>query len=258
MNKNIVIIVSFSSLLLSSCSYPHYYYSTNVQNVPLFTEKNEFSGNVAGSFGIVNNSFEIQSGLSLPGHVALTANYMAGGNNNSVGSVSDYSKIQYFEGTAGFYTSFNNIGVFEIYGGYGKGSQRHAYSYCEYNGNPGWIWIPDGTADLSYSKLFIQPDIGIKTEWLEGAFSCRLSKLNFSDIEINNTTYHLDELNTLKLNSTPWFLEPAFTFRGGLKSVKLQLQVVFAHSFSNQDLLFEKTRYNIGLHVNLSKDHSVK
>jgi hypothetical protein len=258
MNKAIIIIISMTSVLLNSCSYPHFYYSPNVQNVPLFTEKNVFSGTVAGSLGLVNSSLEIQTGLSLPGHVALTANYMTGGNDNSSGTVPDYSKIHYFEGTAGFYTSFQKIGVFEIYGGYGKGSQSHVFAHNEYDGWTTWIWIPDGTADMSFSKLFIQPDIGIKNKWIEGAFSCRLSNLNFSDIKVYNTIYRTDELNTLKQNSTPWLLEPAFTFRGGFKSIKVQIQVVNAINLGDNDLLFEKIRFNFGIHFNLAKKQSEK
>jgi hypothetical protein len=246
----------WTSVLLTSCSFPHFYYSPNVQNVPMFTEKTVFSGDIAGSVGVVNNSFEIQAGLSLPGHVALTANYMTGGTKHFRDNISDLSKVSYFEGTTGFYTSFKEYGVFEVYGGYGKGSQNHTFVYKEYGGQLIWTWVPDGTANLSFSKIFIQPDIGIKTEWMEGAFSCRLSKLNFNDIEINNTAYRLDELNTLKQNSAPWLLEPAFTFRGGLKSVKIQIQVVYAGNLSNPDLLFEKLRFNVGLHFNLSKKKS--
>lgn len=251
MKKNIILIISLIILLLHGCSYPHFYYSPNTQDVPLFTEKNQFSGNVAGSFGLVNNSFEIQAGLSLPAHVALTANLMTGGNDNTSNSVSDFSKINYFEGTAGYYTSFSDIGVFEIYGGYGKGSQRHAFSYDEYDSWFTWTWIPDGTANLSFSKFFIQPDIGIKSEYLEGAFSCRLSRMDFYDIEMNSTVYHSDELITLKQNSNPWLLEPALTFRGGSKSVKGQVQVIYAGNLGNSALLFEKFRFSFGLHLNL-------
>ncbi len=251
MKKIFFLIATFVFILFYGCVYPHYYYSPNTQDVPLFTEKNELTGNIAGSFGVVNNSFEIQTGLSLPAHLALTANFMTGGNDNTSNSIADYSKINYFEGTAGYYRSFKDIGLFEIYGGYGKGSQRHAFSAEENNGWFSWIRVPDGSANLTFSKFFIQPDIGIKTQYLEGAFSCRLSRMNFYDLEINNTIYHSDELATLKENSTPWFIEPALTFRGGFKSIKGQVQVVYAGNLGNSDLLFEKFRFSFGLHFNL-------
>lgn len=256
MKKKILSIVSWASILLTNCSFPHYYYSSNIQNVPLFKESNEFSGLMAGSFGAVNNSLELQAGYSFPGHVALTANYMTGGNDNSSDSYEDYSKNHYFEGTLGFYKSFKNIGIFEIYGGYGQGSQRHAFAYKEYSGGLIWTWVPDGKADLSFSKIFIQPDIGIKIKWLEGAFSCRLSKLNFREINIYNTVYRLDELNIIKQNSTPWLIEPAFTIRAGGKSVKGQVQFVSSRNLTNPNLMFEDFRVNAGLHFNLSKKRS--
>jgi hypothetical protein len=251
MKKNVFFIVLWAFVLVTSCSFPHFYYSQNVQNVPLFTEKTEFSGDIAGSVGAVNNSIEIQSGLSLTNHVALTANYMTGGTKHIRGNISDASKVGYFEGAAGYYTSFRDYGVFEVYGGYGRGSQHHTFAYYEYSGQLIWTWIPDGTADLSFSKLFIQPDIGLKTKWVEGAFSCRLSKLNFTNIDVNNTVHRLDELNTLKQNTDPWLLEPAFTLRGGSRSFKVQLQIIGSRNLSNSDLLFENLRFSFGLHFNL-------
>jgi hypothetical protein len=240
------------SVLLSSCSFPHFFYSPNVQNVPLFSESNEFSGYVAGSFGVVNTSLEIQAGYSLPAHLALTANFMTGGKDNSSASFEDYSKNNYFEGTLGYYKPFKNIGVFEIYGGYGRDFQQHAFTHAENNGWFSWTTVPDGSANLSFYKIFVQPDIGIKTDRIEGTISCRLSVLNFNEIEINNTVYHLEELNLLKQNSTPWLLEPAITFRGGSKSVKGQIQVVVTKNLTNSSMNFESIRFNFGLFFCLS------
>ena len=251
MRKNIPSIILLTSVLLSSCTTPHFYYTPIIQNVPLFNDKNQFSGYLAGSFGTVNSCFEIQTGFSLPGHVALTANYMTGGNNHSSEYYDDFARINYFESSLGFYRSFENIGVFEIYSGYGRGFQRHVFTSWQ-----SWSLEADGKADMSFSKIFIQPDIGIKKGWMEAAFSCRLTRLNFSGIRIDNTVYHLDELNILKQNSTPWLVEPAFTFRGGSKSVKGQIQVLFTGNLTNSNLMFERFRFNIGLYFSLSKKQS--
>ncbi|MBE0668266.1 MAG: hypothetical protein IH593_11440, partial [Bacteroidales bacterium] len=66
--------------------------------------------------------------------------------------------------------------------------------------------------------------------------------------------YHLDELNTLKLNSSPWLLEPALTFRGGSESIKGQLQLGFAARIGEPDLemMFESFRFSLGVHFYLS------
>lgn len=258
MKKYNLLVVLSISVMLTSCSYPHYYYSPNIQNAPLFKESLEFSGLAAVSLGAVNPSLEFQAGLSLPGHIALMANYMGGGTDNSSDTHTDYSKVRYFEGALGFYKSFKEIGVFEIYGGYGKGTQSHVFAFREYQSGLVWTWIPDGEADMSFSKIFIQPDIGIRKDWLDAAFSCRFTKLDFDEINFYNTVYRLDELNLLKQNTTPWLIEPAFTFRAGGESVKGQMQLGFAANLANPDLSFETLRFSIGLHVNLSKKQSAK
>lgn len=244
------------SILSGSCSFPHYYYIPNVQNVPLFKQSNEFSGLAAFSTGIIDNCAELQAGYSLTDHVALIANFMTGGNNNSTQTYEDFSKINYFEGALGYYKSFSDIGVFEVYGGYGQGSQHHAFSYSEFSNWYTWTTVSDGKADMSFSKIFIQPNIGIKIKWVESAFSCRFTRLNFNDIVYYGTTYHLDELNLLQQNSTPWFIEPAITFRAGFEPVKFQLQLVFSQNLVNPELLFEKFRINLGLQFNISKKRS--
>lgn len=258
MKKNILLTSALLGILMAGCSYPHYYYSPNIQNVPLNNESYTFSGLMAGSFGPVNNCFELQTGYSLPGHVALMANYMTGGNNHSTDTYNDFSKLSYFEGALGFYMPFKDIGVFEIYGGYGHGTQHHSFTTTELDGWFTWTHVPDGTADLSFSKIFIQPDIGVKKDWLDVAFSCRFTRLSFKDIYCYNSVNHLDEINTLRLNNTPWLIEPALTCRGGSHSVKGQIQLVFAGRLTDPDLesMFEGTRFTIGIHFTFPKEES--
>ena len=97
-------------------------------------DKGQFSFMPATSLGTVNPSFEMQAAFSLPGHIALGANIMAGGRDNSDEGYNDFSKYNYFEGFGGFYTSFKNIGIFEIYAGYGEGGEQHTFAYNE------WDW----------------------------------------------------------------------------------------------------------------------
>jgi hypothetical protein len=177
---------------------------------------------------------------------------MTGGNTHRLTNVTDLSRVNTFEGAFGIYTPFSKIGVVELYGGFGKGSQHHVFAYKEYSGPFEWNWISDGTADLSFSKFFIQPDVGFKFEWVEGAFSCRLTKLNYPDIDFRNTSYRLDDMTSLMNNMEPWMIEPAFTLRGGKKSVKFQLQVLTSRSLSGSYELYESFRLGFGLHINIA------
>ena len=239
------------TVLISGCSYPHFYYSPNSHNVPLFSSKNDFAGNITGSLGAVNAALEVQAGVSLPAHLAFTANYMTGGNKHSLTYVTDLSKVNYFEGGAGLYTSFSKTGVFEIYGGFGKGSQHHEFAYKEYIGPLDWEWVQDGKADILFSKAYIQPDVGFKLGWIDAAFSCRLTKINYTDVDFRYTAYRIDDMNSLIANSSPWFIEPAFTLRGGQESVKFQFQIISSKSLSGDAYLFEPFRVGFGVYFNI-------
>lgn len=246
--RTIILAVSLL-LLLAGCSYPHLYYSPNMYTVPLFKEPSEFSGVVAGSFGAVNPSFELQTAFSLPAHIGLGFNFMTGGTDNSSEDYDDLSKYHYFEGFGGYYTCFKKIGIFELYAGYGEGSEHHTFAYKEYDGWFSWTWTEDGTADMNFSRIFIQPNIGLRIKAIEGAFSFRLSRLNFKEINYANTVYRLTELQNLESEPASWLLEPGFTFRGGPDPVKFQVQAVLSANPSNPDLSFENFRFNIGMNI---------
>ena len=240
-------------LLINSCSYPHMYHSPNMLPVPLFKDPVEFSGIVAGSFGAVNSCFEMQAAMSLPAHIALGANFMTGGKNNSGTNYEDRSDYNYFEGFGGFYSSFADIGLFEIYAGYGGGNQKHIFAYNDWDWGNG-SWVQDGTAELNFSKFFLQPDIGVRTKIIEGALSFRLSRINFEPFEIDpDIVYRIDELNALRSGRVSWLIEPGFTFRVGHDPVKFQIQGVYSANPSHPDLQFEHFRFNIGINFKFGK-----
>lgn len=249
---NFALALSFAVIFITGCSFPHYYYSPNIQNVPLYTDSLEFTGLIAGSTGDVNHFMEFQAGFSFPYHIAWTAGFFFGGKDRSGEDYTDFSKSRYFESALGYYTPIRNIGVFELYGGYGRGSQDHTFSYSEYDNWLKWYVVPDGSADLSFSKFFIQPNIGIKERWIEAAFSCRVNYLNFDRIDVYNTVHHLEQLNLLKENRTPWLVEPALTLRLGGKFIKGQMQFVYSGNIDEPDLRFEKIRLSMGVFVSLS------
>jgi hypothetical protein len=253
MKKNTFPIILLALILVTSCSIPHYYYSSNIQNAPLFKQKNEFTGMVAGSAGAENQFLELQAGYALPAHIALMANFYTGGKNSSTNTYTDYSKNLYFEPALGYYTSLSNILVFEVFGGYGMGSESHVFAHNDYMSGTGWQWVPDGDAQLSYSKLFVQPDIGIKKEWFEAAISARFTILNFDKVNFQNTVSHFDELNFLQKNTSSMLFEPAITFRAGGRSVKGEIQLGLSRNLTNENLRFEKVRFSAGLRVNFGK-----
>jgi hypothetical protein len=243
--KKLTTTYLFLSVLLCSCS--HYYYVPNVQNVPLFREKNEYR--LSGTFGGGDESvcIEVQAAYSVTDNIGIMANFMSA----KGGDVSDnknWAKGNYLDGAIGYYKPINKYGVFEIYGGFGGSNQHHHYMNTNYNS--GTISNSSGgTSDLSFTKIFVQPSFGLTFKGFDVALSNRICILSFNKIN-NQISGNSEEHNTLNSisNKSHLFLEPAITIRGGWKYVKLQFQAATASYFNNPDLHFEDYHIGIGLY----------
>lgn len=212
MKKNVYRLFIFA-LIFSSCS--HVYYIPTVQNVPLNTGKNEFkiSGHYGSWFNWSTESFDIQSSYSVTDQIGLMLNGL-------YSNVKEYGDGGYVEGALGYYKPvykkklFKNTditGVFEIYGGLGVGKQHHNYE--------------NGYADISGTKVFIQPSFGITTNFLDLIFSSRICTTSFKIIENQNVDISYAEDINFLVRKGHNFIEPAVTLRAGWESIKLQIQV---------------------------------
>jgi hypothetical protein len=139
--------------------------------------------------------------------------------------------------------------VFEIYGGAGASIQHHEYSsydfyqYEQYN----------GSADLSFVKLFIQPSLGVKTDFFEIAVSTRVCRLSYTDINKNlyGSSYMIEELNSMA-DKSHFFVEPALTLRGGGKNIKVQVQALYSGYLNSPRLYFgEELHLSAGLFITI-------
>jgi hypothetical protein len=238
------LILISTGLLLVSCS--HYYYVPSAQNVPLFREKNEF--HISGSYGEGSETkgINIQAAYSLTDKVGIMTDFMSA----KGGSLSDhnYGKGNYFGGAVGYFKPVDKFGVFEIYGGLGRGDQYHEYSSFYYNQSIGY-------ADLSFVKLYIQPSFGFTSDCFDIALSTRISRITFNLLD-NNISGNTDSYNNLFALSdkSHLFLEPGITFRAGWKSVKVQVQAVYSRYLNNPKLYIgEEYHFSLGLHCTFGK-----
>jgi hypothetical protein len=251
MEKNKISSLILTALIMTSCSAPHYFYSANNHNVPLFKDKCEFTGKVAVSRGIQNTSLEIQAAYSLPGHIALMANCMTGGKINGINKTPDYSKCQYYEGGLGYYKAVDSIFVFEVYGGYGIGTQNHIYGSSPSFGHT-YGSYPDGDAQLAFSKIFLQPNLGLRKGKIEAAISARLSSVEFNKVNFQNVS-ESNDLTLIKQFPTTLLIEPAVTFRAGGKYVKGEIQAGFSENLDNLNRRFETFRVSGGVRIYFAK-----
>jgi hypothetical protein len=239
-------------LALSGCT--HYYYTPNAQNVPMFREKNQLLLS-AGLGGSESECLELQAAYSPVQNLAVMANYMA--STIQYNSTGDYGNQAYIEGALGYYKPINSFAVFEIYAGWGSGSEHHRYvesTTYDYNGNT--YYSSEGTSDLTFKKIFIQPSVGFSFDFLDIAFSSRLYRLNFDNIQnyISGNSYDSNTLKSLMMYNQHYFVEPALTFRGGWQNVKLQLQVSTTQLLQNESraFMYESLHMSLGVCLKLN------
>ena len=231
------VVIAVLSIRLCSCS--HYYYVANTKNVPLLREKNEARVTLSYGEGNQSSSIDLQGAYAITGKLGILANFMTANGGTASGQNQNWAKGTCFEGAAGYFKPVNTFGIFEVYGGLGASSQHHQYS--------------TGTADLRFTKVFVQPSFGFTAKWAEAAFSLPLTRVSFN--EIHDYTYSGEEsgLERLASNHTSYILEPALTIRGGWKYLKLQFQYVHVLNLTNQDLPFEKDKVSLGLYISIAR-----
>lgn len=232
MNKFSIFIILLA-LAFSSCQ--HYYYIAPAKNVPLFKEKNEYRATVAIGGGDEASTTDLQAAYSITNNFAVMANYMSANGGNKSGD--EWGSGKYFDAAVGYFKCLSNDFVFGIYGGIGSSNQHHRYS------------SNTSTADLSFSKLFIQPTIGLTYNRFDYAFTPAFGMVSFNKInnQINFTNSEYDAVNLIALNRNSLLFEPTFTIRAGWKYVKLQLQSTGTMNLTHSNLAFEDSKVSIGL-----------
>lgn len=216
MNK-LPLVVLLSAMVNCGCS--HYYYVANVQNVPLFQEKEDLRVSAFFGGGDESYSIELQTAYAAGEKVGLMADLMTAWGGKV--SDNDYGRGTYVDGAIGYFKPLRETLVFEIYGGIGVSSQHHQYDQVDYNYWTGTIVSQDkGSSRLSFVKVFIQPSLGYKFHAFEAALSARTCLLSYTRI-INNST--IADLNNID-DKIHHLIEPALTMRAGWKNIKLQAQ----------------------------------
>jgi hypothetical protein len=214
--KNSIRQILFTAMIISVSSC-RIMYVPNSQNVPMMEEKGDIKANIGAK--------DLQVAYAITDHVGVMANGYYNKNNWSVTSGDMENKYistrSLVEGGIGYYTAFDDIGRFEIYGGAGYGGVRHDYDLVD-NG----ITTESNSYKASLTRFFMQPAIGIQKENVGFAFSSRFAGVTFSTADSSgySPTELLDEGLIELDNNLFLFLEPAVTFRVGFKYVQAEFQ----------------------------------
>lgn len=225
------------SLMVLTTGCSHYYYAPNMQNVPLFHEKNEVRATVAATTSDELNGTELQAAYSLTDHIGIMANFMTVNGGDAYNS----GKGRYGEGGAGYYLPFAEKGVFEIYGGFGGGKAVNYYDASSWS-------------DLRLNKYFVQPGIGFSTDYFDAVISVRVALLHYTSIRTSNPNSNIPEdVYYIVAHRNSLLYEPGITLRGGWKYIKLQTQWHASFNGTSPDLQQEKSAFNIGLYFSFAQ-----
>jgi hypothetical protein len=238
------VVICFT-VLTSECS--HFYYVSPVQDVPLFTQKNEYRVSAFIGSSTESISGNMQAAWSVTDNIAVMANVLfAKGLNDANDS---WGRGFNADAGAGYFKPSDRHRIFEIYGGTGFSRQHHVYRETIFNEfSPSHI---AGNSSLSSFKLFLQPSVGWKFKGFETALSARFNSLSFFNIN-NDITWSLNEHEYNKLNSlegkrTYFFFEPAITIRFGMENVKIQVQGTAGSYMNDEKSPFDQVHLNAGL-----------
>ena len=238
--RRLIPLIVLTATVFTGCT--HYYYVPNIQNVPLFREKDEFR--LSGSYGAgdESNSFELQGGWSAGKHIGITSSFLSANGHNS-NNYDEWGKGSYIDLACGYYTPINEHGVFEVYGGIGGAGQKHSFTGSNYS--------VSGQAHIKSNRLFIQPAIGFEFKAFEFAFSTRFCRLSFTDVDYNlsdiSDEWEINKLQTISDDGVYYFVEPAATVRVGWNNVKIQVQASIGSYQWSTEIPFET--YHVGFGV---------
>ena len=239
--KKLILLPSIiaGAFFINSCTTQTYV--SNAVNAPLLKEKGEI--HVAAT------------GKDLQVAVAVTKNLgvMANGYYQNYKSENNYQHNGMMgEAAIGYYKPINSYFTYEAFVGGGVGKVHKQEQFIDQNDN---AYMASFNANAA--KLFIQPDIGFKTKFIDVALSSRFSFVKYSNFRQSNYTQQQLSDNNLNNNdlTNPLFAfaEPAITIRGGYKFIKLQFQYGLTINLTPNPIKHPDNFSSLGLIFNIGQ-----
>ena len=243
-------LMAVGIILANFISCSPLYYVPNVQQVPLFTDKNQ---------GTINTGmlFMDPGGLALSGAYSITNHFGLVGNFIAVGSKTETSIEKGVSTGLGviYYLPIKENLVFETTVGTAFGNAI--------NGNFDGLDIQN---KVNFNSFYVQPSLGMVYKNFEMALSVKYNIHSFSNLSADFLSYYEQGLVTYSsfyggsgttytnpLDNPYHFIEPALTVRIGWQSVKFSMQYVYSMRVSSTELARQQYNINLGLHFRFGK-----
>jgi len=255
--KKKVQIVGFLFLLsIQSCAV---IYAPSMENTPMLQEKHEVSATVGLSDFQAAYAVTNHFGVMLNGHYKNGSSFSISEDNGFEDyTTSKESSRKHIEGGVGLFNKLGEKTLVEIYGGFGGGNTT-LKKYERYSTDT--VSSLRNRFNADYTRFFLQPAIGITTDYLDFIFSMRILIQKYQNVRTfgystpeelySDKLYQIDQPSFL-------FFEPALTMRFGYKYVKLEAQVILSNQLNADQLDNMPLVFKVGIHLDLAKRWDTK
>ena len=225
---------AYSYIVDESRQKENVYHAPAMQNIPLLSEKNDFS--FSGSLGYTSkhSGIDLHTAFVPAKHFGLLAGYRSYSQKEN----SENGSINSYEIGAGFLKDNKNL-HFEVYGGIGGGGTTNNHF--------------TGTSKLTFTNFFVQPTIAIQNpeKTVQFAFTNKFSHQNFSIADTGFTgerePFVTNQFKIIAESPNRIFWEPGIVFRAGWKSVLFNIGVSTLKDFGQPNFAMDRCNYFVGI-----------
>ncbi|MDZ7682360.1 MAG: hypothetical protein U5J63_11775 [Fodinibius sp.] len=210
-------------------------YVPSARHTHQLNEKDEFvAAGYAGS-----NGTDVQLAYAATDHIGILA---AVSFRNAQHDEGEFNRNhRYGELGMQYHYELGEMGRVEFITGYGRGSSTSDNFWASDSSSR------DGRVTGDYHKIFLQPNIGLESSWVETGLALRIGYVGYLDFR--------PDLPSRSDNTSATFFEPAFYLRLGSEDIKVEGQVGYSSVIQReQDLAFgyEPLFVSLGMHLRLS------
>ena len=196
----------------------------------MLSNQGEVQATIAGG----TSNLDVQTAIALSDNWALMLNGSYADEHSD--STEDFHKHLMVEIGGGYFEKMGRIGRYEIFGGYGLGKVEGRYDEAVFDAP---------YTEASFTKIFLQPGIGISTDYYSGSFATRFSAIQ---MDIKAPTEELT-------NDFHVFFEPVITNKFGSRYIKFIIQTGLSVPINRKELHYnyQPFLFHVGLHMNIGR-----
>lgn len=240
MKTLLLVILGCGLITLSSCN--RYYYQANAVNAPMLSKQHDVNVTASMDRWSESPAFNLQAAYSPINHVGLIGGWSNFRYHSSTpqpeeGNVDAHASLLEI-GVGGYYPVFNNV----------RGLELTADTYVGYGGGS-----LSSDVNMNFSRVYIQPGFNLSTPYFDAGIHTRFSGIKYRNFDSNGhdeeyiRQQHLEGIT----NNRHYFFEPALTFRGGYKFIKLQAQFVASVPLRQLDWNYNENQLTLGLYFSI-------